>query len=86
MNWNSHTSKYENDSKILSIGRDRVKEKYPWFSAGWFWKTKSINKKISDNKGKSDAEVVEKVTKIITGGSPKLKERQNAFKRIKKLL
>lgn len=73
-------SKAENNDKILSQGADYVAKEYPWFSAGWFWNKNSINTKIKNGA------TVKDVTKIVNGGTGKLEERKNAYKRIKKLL
>lgn len=67
---------YIKDQNVMQ-GCNYVASTYPFTSAGWYWKTRDLNK-VCDN-GASVAEV----TKIINGGHRGLKERIDYFNKAK---
>ena len=66
-------SDYMNDKNIMNWV-DYVSDKYPWSSAGFWWKKNGLNT-LCDK----DDTTVEKVTKKVNGGTNGLEERKKYY-------
>lgn len=79
--WNyQRFADYIKDPFILVKGCDYVADNYPFSSAGHWWKANGMNDLVDSGAS------VEQVTRKVNGGITGLKDRQNQYDRIVKLL
>lgn len=72
-------SKYVGDEKIIKDGAVYLAQNYAIDSGGWFWNYRSLNELADDTIKSNEDDVVERITRVINGGTTGLENRKKYY-------